>query len=403
MRIANVEAYALQVPLEQGYWGSRAWGKARGRNGASDEADWHGFPAQARVRPAYADGLCTVVVKVVTESGLVGWGEAKAPVAPRVAKTVIDDLLAPRVVGEDPRDVARLWEEMFSTMRLRGHSHGFLLEALSGIDLALWDLLGKTLSTPIYRLLGGAFRHRIPVYASAVRGLSADASPEAWQDVREQARGFLERGFTAMKIAGGHGVEGDVASARAVRDEVGTSVECYLDAAERYSVPEAVRLAQELEPIGVGFLEAPLSAEDVDGYAELAGKTSLRIASDLLVNRHEVLAFLQRRALGLVQPDVCRAGGLTECHRIAQLADAFGAAVQPHVSLGSAIHFAASLHLSAVVPNLFRMEFWAGENPLGDGVLCAPLAGLEGGCVPVPEGPGLGIDVDEPRLLAFAV
>lgn len=403
MKIVGIEAHVLEVPLAEPYWGSQAWGKKSDGEDADCEASWQGFPPPARVRPAYAEGICTVVVKVVTDGGLVGWGEAKAPVAPRVAKTVIDDLLADCVVGQDPRNVVRLWEEMYSTMRLRGHSHGFLLEAMSGIDLALWDLLGKSLSAPVYRLLGGAFRQKVPVYASAVRGLPVAAPADAWLGIQEQARGFVERGFAAMKMAGGHGVEGDVASARAIREAVGETVELYVDAAEAYSVPQAVALARRLEPIGIGFLEAPLRAEDLDGYAELAGKTSLRIASDLLFNRYETLEFMKRRGLGLVQPDVCRAGGITECFRIAQIADAFGVAFQPHVSLGSALHFAASLHLAAAVPNLFRMEFWAGENPLGESMLRGPLLELRAGCVAVPEGPGLGIDVDEDRLLGNAI
>ena len=403
MKIVSIEAFALQIPLAEPYWGSQAWGGRESEVDNNADATWHGFPALGRLQPAYDDGICTVVVKVIADGGLVGWGEAKAPVVPRVARTVVTDLLAARLIGKDPRDVIPLWENMYSSMRLRGHSHGFLLEAMSGVDMALWDLLGKSLSTPVYRLLGGAFRRRIPVYASAVRGLGLEATSEEWKRLEQEATSFLERGFTAMKMAAGHGVEADLASARRVREIIGPEIELYVDAAERYSVPQAVRLARALEPLGVGFLEAPLPAEDLDGYAELAGRTSVPIANDLLVNRHETLQLLLRRGLGLVQPDVCRAGGITGCLRIAQLADVFGVPFQPHVSLGSAIHFAASLHLAATAPNLFRMEFWAGNNPLGESVLRRPLLAIEDGFVLVPEGPGLGADVDEEKLLKHAL
>ena len=399
MKIVSIEAFALQIPLADPYWGSQAWGAPESDADEKSDAVWHGFPALGRLQPAYSDGICTVIVKVVTDNGLVGWGEAKAPVVPRVARTVVTDLLADRLTGRDPRDVVPLWENMYSSMRLRGHSHGFLLEAMSGVDMALWDLLGKSLSTPVYRLLGGAFRRRIPVYASAVRGLGSEATSEEWKSLEQEARSFLEQGFTAMKMAGGHGVEADLVSARRVREIIGDEIELYVDAAERYSVPQAVQLARALEPLGVGFLEAPLPAEDLDGYAELAGRTSLPIANDLLVNRHETLQLLLRRGLGLVQPDVCRAGGITGCLRIAQLADVFGVPFQPHVSLGSAIHFAASLHLAASAPNLFRMEFWAGDNPLGESVLRRPLLALKDGFVLVPEKPGLGVEVIEEKLL----
>ena len=403
MRIVSIEAFALQVPLAEPYWGSRAWGGQESDADKNSDAAWHGFPALGRLQPAYADGICTVIVKVVADCGLVGWGEAKAPVAPRVARNVVTDLLTDRLLGKDPRDVVPLWENMYSSMRLRGHSHGFLLEAISGVDMALWDLLGKSLNTPVYRLLGGAFRRRIPVYASAVRGLGPEATSEEWKSLEQEATSFLERGFPAMKMAGGHGVEADLYSARRIREIIGHEIELYVDAAERYSVPQAIQLARSLERLDIGFLEAPVPAEDLDGYAELAGKTSVPIANDLLVNRHETLQLLLRRGLGLVQPDVCRAGGITGCLRIAQLADVFGVPFQPHVSLGSAIHFAASLHLAATAPNLFRMEFWAGNNPLGESVLRKPLLTLENGFVLVPEEPGLGADVDEEKLLQHAL
>ena len=403
MRIVSIEAFALQVPLAEPYWGSRAWGGQESDADKNSDAAWHGFPALGRLQPAYADGICTVIVKVVVDCGLVGWGEAKAPVAPRVARNVVTDLLTHRLLGKDPRDVVPLWENMYSSMRLRGHSHGFLLEAMSGVDMVLWDLLGKSLNTPVYRLLGGAFRRRIPVYASAVRGLGPEATPEEWKSLEQEATSFLERGFPAMKMAGGHGVEADLDSARRIREIIGHEIELYVDAAERYSVPQAIQLARSLERLDIGFLEAPVPAEDLDGYAELAGRTSVPIANDLLVNRHETLQLLLRRGLGLVQPDVCRAGGITGCLRIAQLADVFGVPFQPHVSLGSAIHFAASLHLAATAPNLFRMEFWAGNNPLGESVLRKPLLTLENGFVLVPEEPGLGVDVDEEKLLQHAL
>ena len=402
MKITRIETFALSIPTEAEYWGRQSWGESRQSADDGIDEGWQGYPPPARSRPVYPDGISTVIVRVIADNGLVGWGEAKAPVAPRVAKTVISDLLSDLVVGQDPRDVVRLWEEMYASMRLRDHTSGFLLEAISGIDIALWDLLGKSLSVPIFRLLGGAFRTEIPVYASAVPGLPIDAAPDRWEAMKAQARVFVERGFSAMKIALGHGLKGDVASVKAVRETVGEDVELYADAAERYDLPAAIQLAHRLEPFDLGFLEVPLPTEDVDGFAELVRHTSLRLANDCLCTRHEVRRFLTRRALGLVQPDVCRSGGITECHRIAQLADSFGTAFQPHVSLGSAIHFAASLHLAAAEPNLFRMEYWAGENPLGDAVLNKPALSVHNGRVLLPQAPGLGIDIDESKLLSHA-
>jgi D-arabinonate dehydratase/D-galactarolactone cycloisomerase len=148
-------------------------------------------------------------------------------------------------------------------------------------------------------------------------------------------------------------------------------------------------------------LEAPLPPEHLEGHATLAHALDLPIATDLLVSRYQVRDFLARGALDVVQPDVCRAGGLTECRRIAHLADVFGAGLAPHVSIGSAIQFAATAHLAAAIPNFVIMEYWIGENPVGNDVLRAPLR-LEDGMLIIPEGPGLGLDLIEERLLRHA-
>lgn len=396
MKVAAVEAFVLRAPGATGsrYWGSRAWA-------AGGQAAWEEYPPRWRMRATYSATIDTVVVRVATDTGLVGYGEAKAPVASEATRDIVRDLLAPVVVGADPLDIDVLWERMYATMRLRGHSSGFLLEAISGVDLALWDLAGKALGVPAGRLLGGVYRDRIKVYASGLPGLKDATDAAARQRLADEARALVAAGFRAVKLAVGFGVDADVATVRTVREAVGDGVALYCDAAGNYDLDQAGRLGRALEHLGVGWLEAPLPPEHLDGHAQLARALDLPIATDLLGTRYQVREFLVRGALDIVQPDVCRSGGLSECRRIACLADAFGAGVAPHVSIGSPIQFAATAHLCAALPNFVIMEYWVGENPLA---ALAPAARLqpEQGLLHLPSGPGLGLEIDEAALRRLA-
>lgn len=396
MKITTVEAFALRAPgpVAQTYWGSQAWASRA-------PAAWEEYPPRWRMRATYSDTLNTVIVKVTTDAGLVGFGEAKAPVAPEAAREIVRDLLAPCVLGADPLDIDVLWERMYSTMRLRAHQSGLLLEAISGVDIALWDLAGKALGVPVHKLLGGAYRDRIKVYASGLPGLKRLDDDAVKQHLQSAARDLVTKGFHAIKLAIGFGVEVDAETVRLVRDAVGGNILLLADAAGNYDVAEAGRIGGILEHYGVGWLEAPVPPEHVEGHAQLARSLDLRIATDLLSTRYQVRDFLMRGALDIVQPDVCRSGGLTECRKIAHLADTFGAGFAPHVSIGSAIQFAASAHLAAAVPNFVIMEYWIGENPMGNAVLRHPLQ-LESGMLVLPTGSGLGLDIVEDALLRYA-
>ncbi len=403
MRIVDVEAIAISAPNPAGtYWGKASWGAEESANPLS-----HWQPTQvphpARMRPSYAVGIDTTLVRIETDTGIVGWGEAKAPVAPRVAQTIISDLLRDLIIGADPRNVEVIWETLYASMRLRGHDSGFLVEALSGVDIALWDIIGKATGEPIHRLLGGAYRDRIKVYASGVPATKAARGEADHARMLAAAQSAVDRGFLGLKMAIGSGPEADVASVRAVRELVGPRMAIFADAAGNYDVGKAVTVGRELETLGVGFLEAPLPHEFIDGYAEVARALAIPIANDVITTRYQVLDYLRKSALDIVQPDVCRTGGITELKRISVLTDAFGVGFTPHVSIGSAIHFVASAHCAAAAPNLHQMEYWFGQNPLGDALLREPALELVDGYLPVPQGPGLGIEIDEEAVRALAV
>lgn len=399
MKITSVEAFAVRAkPIdEKGYWGARAWGQAAQTQHISAE-----YPPKQRRTFIYSDRIETVIVRISTDDGVVGWGEAKAPVAATATKQIIDTLLAPVLIGSDPRDTTLLWERMYSGMRVRGHQAGFFLEAISGVDIALWDIAGKAAGQPIYQLLGGAFRNPVRVYASGIPALAGGASDEAYADTVEQALALKADGHSAIKLAFGRDIVGDIKTARLLREALGDGFDLFADAAGSYDVGQALRIGRALEELDFGFFEMPIPPEDKEGYARIAAHLSIPIALDSLMTRFETLDFLRRDGLQLVQPDVCRAGGITECRRIAELADSFGVAFAPHVSIGSMISFAASAHLGAAMPNTMTCEYWIGKNPLGNRVLATPLE-LKNGTLRAPDGPGLGIEVIADAILAEAV
>jgi D-arabinonate dehydratase/D-galactarolactone cycloisomerase len=404
MKIATVEAIPIQASLSAGdvYWGNQTWGHnkpaAASAPGLPPGDDRSGFPPFWRSRPAYSQSIDTTMVKITTDSGLVGWGEAKAPVAPAVTAGIINDFMAGLLIGEDPTDPCLQWDRLYGAMRIRGHSNGFWMQAISGIDIALWDITGKALDVPLYKLLGGGFRQRVKVYASGIPGVRAGAPPEAWESLRERARDIRSRGFLGTKVAIGLGVEADIRTLEIVRDEFGPDFTIFSDAAGMYSLHEALRLGRHLERLNIAWLEAPVPPEDLASAAALVRSLSLPIANDQIFNRWQTRDMLLAGSIDVVQPDVCRSGGITECRRIAQLADAFGKASTPHVSIGSAVQFAASVHLAASAPNQTWMEFWYGANPLGDAILTQGSLQPEAGFLQVPQGPGLGIDIDETAL-----
>jgi D-arabinonate dehydratase/D-galactarolactone cycloisomerase len=352
-----------------------------------------------RRRFLYSRTIDTVVVRIETDTGHVGWGEAKAPVAPQATAKIVELLLTQILIGADPREVTVLWERMYAGMRVRGHRAGFYLEAIAGVDIALWDIAGQAAGVPIYTLLGGKMRESVRVYASGIPSLPLEAPDEAIAELVGEARALGAAGYTGVKVAIGRGVRGDLRVIRALRDAMGADFAIYADAAGVYSRTDALRLGQALEELDVGFFEMPIPPEDVEGYAELARSLAIPIALDSIMSRHETVELIRNRAIDVVQPDVCRAGGITECRRIAELADCFGLAFQPHVSIGSAIHVAASAHLAVAMPNSMVCEYWIGSNPIGNAVIEEPIE-LRNGELSAPGKPGLGIKILPEKLLA---
>jgi len=333
------------------------------------------------------------IVKITTDQGITGWGECHAPAAPRVHKTVITDLLAPVLIGKDARDVEVLWEKMYSTQRLRGYATGFFTESIAGVDLALWDILGKYAGLPLYRLLGGKYRDRIPTYTGI-----GGRTPEA---VRDSAVAAAQRGFQAVKmgLSKGTGTR-DLARVQAVSTAIRGKAQLLLDSLGAYKLHEAVTVGRELDQLGnIGWWEDALMPEDTTGYPKLADALNVPIcAGEEGSNRFQFRDLFAAKAVDIINPDVCRAGGITECRRIALMADAHGVLWSPHVSTGTALYMSASIHLAAATPNFVIMEGGSAHTrPFGNPLLKDPLE-YHPGYALVPERPGLGVDFNEKEL-----
>jgi D-galactarolactone cycloisomerase len=374
MRISNVRVLLLSAPIPP----DRRWTSDFGTNTKQDIA----------------------VVIVETDAGLVGYGEAKG--TPVVMKVLVEDVLGPQIIGEDPTRVEFVWEKLYSASRLplalqhgrpyhRAGSRGDSIHAMSGIDVALWDIYGKSLGLPIYRLLGGGVRDRLPAYASG-----GWAAPEQTAD---EVLGYRAKGFGGVKIRVGgldepHFPERSIARLRLAREALGPDVKLMMDAHGALSVDRAVRLADAVADLDITWFEEPVLADDdLPGLAEVRRRVPMPVSTgESETTRFAFRDIIDQRAADILQPDVAVVGGLTEARRVAALAHAHGLAVAPHV-WGSALLWAASLQLAAATPNCVIFEFCQAYYPLLYDLLTTPVAVDPDGLVSVPSGPGLGVEL----------
>jgi galactonate dehydratase len=337
-----------------------------------------------------------VVVEIVTDDGAVGWGETLGRTGAVAYAAAIDTILKPLLVGEPALDIARHHARM--QRALSGRSGGMLMEAIAGVDIALWDIAGKLAGLPLHRLLGGMGRARVEAYASSVN----------WSDDAEAAaeiEAALGLGFRAVKVKIGRPIERALARIAQARRIAGPDVRLCVDANWAYDLDEATEVAAALSDQGYWWFEEPIAPEDVEGYRMLRARSRIRLAAgESDFTAWQARDLVASRSVGVIQPDVARSGGVTETRRIADLAAAFHVAYAPHVGWSGAICVAASLQLAAAQPNFVAFECMVFDNPLRE-LLAAPLVGdrtqLSGGSLAVPDAPGLGVEVDRDALRRF--
>jgi D-galactarolactone cycloisomerase len=376
MIITAVRTHVLEAKLSQPFAYSRAW----------------------------YDTRTAMIVEIETDTGLTGWGECYGPARMTAA---VAQSVTPWLIGEDPLRTDYLWQMIYARLRDHGQK-GVVIEGLSGIDIALWDIKGKHFGVPVHRLMGGPLRTEVQAYAT---GLYRRKSGDPLRYLAEEAAGYVAEGFRAVKLKVGFGVEEDAAVTRAVREAIGPDIALMVDANHAYDAIAAIRLGRMIEPYDIKWFEEPVPPEDLAGYRAVKAALSIPVAGgECEFTRFGFREVLMSQSIDILQPDTCAAGGLSECKKIADMAEAFGVRYNPHV-WGTGIAIAASLQLLAVLPTHTPLslaplqpilEFDRTEHPIRQALLVRPIEHT-GGIVRVPDGPGLGIEVDRDALARFTV
>jgi D-galactarolactone cycloisomerase len=378
MKITDVIAHQLVVPVDEPFTSSRGW---------------------------YYKTKGALVVEVQTDEGIVGWGDCYGPAA--VNRSIVETLLKPSVLGRDPFDVEVLWEELYNKVKDYGLT-GMTISAISGVDIALWDIIGKAVGKPIHKLIGGAFRSEIEAYAT---GLYFKDMKRLNEEAVEEATRYKNEGFKAIKMKIGLGsMKKDLDRVAAVRNAIGPDVLLMVDANHCFNVPQAINIGRELEKLDVHWFEEPISPEDLEGYVEVTRRLDVAIAGgENEFTKFSFKGILEARAMDVVQPDVCAAGGITECKKIAALAQAYAIQCVPHawgtaIGLAATIHFLASLPFTppCLFPTPPMLEYEQTFNPFRDELSSTKLT-HNGGMVKVPTGAGLGIDISREVLQRYKI
>jgi len=327
-------------------------------------------------------------LKMHTDEGIIGYGEPTLEGRTRTVEMAVRELER-YLIGQDPLRIEHHWQAMYRGTFYRGGP--VLMSAISGIEQAMWDILGKKLGVPVYQLLGGKCRDKIRVYAHI-----GGRTPEEYA---KNALAKVEQGFTALKTTLFEAVKPvdslslvrrAVERFKAIRDAVGDDVDIAIDCHGRLSPAMAIRMAKALEPYYPMFLEEPCLPENVDTMVTVARSTSIPIATgERLFTKWGFREVVEKQAASILQPDLSHAGGIMECKKIAAMAETYYATIAPHCPLGP-IALAACIQLDACTPNFLIQE----QVTLGEGYLMEPFK-LKNGYVEIPEKPGLGIEIDE--------
>jgi L-alanine-DL-glutamate epimerase-like enolase superfamily enzyme len=356
------------------------------------------------VRQAVADGTQDdLLIRVETDEGIVGYGEVDT--SPEVGKAVVDAQMSHGtcyglreiLVGQDPFDIEQIWQLMYRKTNYYGRL-GVVMHAMSGVDMALWDILGKAAGKPVHKLLGGS-------YCSDARAYASMLMPESVGEVREAVGRYVAEGFTAVKL--GYGplgtdVRQDVELAEAAKEVAGRDVEVMIDIGHGYTLKMAMQAAREFEDIGIYWMEEPFPPEAIEDYQRLADSTSLRIAAgEQDVGRWTFRRLIWDAHLDVIQPDISRVGGLTEAKRIAYMAHEANRLCVPH-AFRTGVLVAACLHLIAAIPNSAFLEFSVTESALRRELLTEPFRVVKGR-VAVPTKPGLGIEINPETVNTYSL
>ena len=340
----------------------------------------------------------TVLVRITTEDGQIGVGETNLRTAPRAGVATIRDHLATSVIGRDSRDIEGIWWSMFRRGRPRGHTRGFYLKAMSGIDMALWDLDARRRGEPLWRALRGVGEPRVPIYASAVRVF------DRVEEAIDKAQMFVDAGHRTIKVmVAGRERAYDLAVLRGIREQFGESIDLCIDANSSYETNEAVRFAVAAQDVDLLFFEEPVPPDNLRGYRRLRQVSPIGLAagqSEFSVFSAEPL--LAEGLIDIFQPNAGRVGGPTGVRYMQHAALPHSVQFSGHVGASSVVNGLAALHLAAAAPERTVAEYWEEDSPLID-IAEAAYPEVADGHVELGETPGLGVELDEEKLDVMAI
>lgn len=372
-QVTQVDTFILTIPRTTPYLGPL---------GPGERVNSRGYLVRKGNGTIYPTTDRSVVVRVTTADGAVGWGETYGICAPRAVCEIINDLLAPELVGREPEDVEAIWDDLYGLMRVRGCFGGFHVDTIAALDIALWDLRARARGVPLWSLLGERQRDTVPGYLS---GLPAPTLPGKL----EMAREFAAQGHDAFKIhavVSHEGIEEEVAG---LREVLGPGPELMVDLHWKFDFEQAMAMATRLAPYGLKFIEAPLKPEDIDGLVRLGRESPVPIAAgEEWHTDYEARLRLAGGSLAYIQPEMGHTG-ITQFLRIARLAQAAGVQIAPHATIGGGLFMAASLHAASVVPGLWRHEWQHSIFSRSLEMLDTDMA-YRDGHYHLPSGPGLG-------------
>ncbi|UPG94592.1 mandelate racemase/muconate lactonizing enzyme family protein [Luteibacter aegosomatissinici] len=372
--VSKVETFIVTVPRDTPYLGPL---------GPGERINSRGYVVRKGNGTIYPSVDRSIAVRITCDDGSDGWGETYGICAPRATTEIINDLLVPELIGRDPEDVETIWDDLYGLMRVRGCTSGFHVDAITALDIALWDLRARAHGVPLWQMLGERQRERIPGYLS---GLPAGNLEER---VAMAVR-FQQEGHDAFKIHTAVSTEGIVEEVAALRQALGDDALLMVDLHWKFDPAGALALAERLAPYQPFFAEAPIKPEDVDGLAWLAERSPVPIAAgEEWYTEHDARLRLNRGSIAFIQPEMGHAG-ITQYRRIARLADTAGVTMAPHATVGTGLFLAASLHMSSTVARFWRHEWQHSVFARSLQLLETDMAYVDGHYV-LPTGPGLGV------------
>lgn len=344
-----------------------------------------------------------LLILVETDEGITGYGEVDT--SPLVGRAIVEAYMSHGtcyglkeiVVGSDPFDYEQIWNNMWEKTYYYGRS-GPVLHVMSGIDMALWDIMGKAVARPVHKLLGGSYCSKIRPYASALMPYTEDG-------VKEMTEKYISRGYTAIKFGWGplgYDVKKDLSLIETARKAAGDNIEIMIDIGKRYKLKQAMHVAKALEQLNIYWLEEPLPAEDYTGYRLLTRSTVLRIATgEEESGRRPFTRLIDESHVDVIQPDISRCGGLTEAKKIASMAADKNIMLVPH-AFKTGVLVAATIQFIAAVPGIPFLEFSVTESAIRKELLLNPFV-QEGGFINVPQLPGLGIELNPDVIKKYKI